>query len=53
MSHTEDGRAAQPAPALSGSRNGFVRQLFSCWPYLFIVISVVGLAYIFWQQFQR
>lgn len=53
MSHNEEPRVAQPAHSLSDSRRQFVGQLFSWWPYLFIVISVVGFTYIFWQQSQR
>lgn len=37
----------------SSSQSQLVRELFSWWPYVFIVISVAGFAYIFWQQSHR
>ena len=53
MPQMQETQVAPPAGPQSASRSQFLRQLFSSWPYLFIIISVVGLGYIFWHQLQR
>jgi len=53
MSQNNETPAALPIHSRFNSCGQLVRQLLSWWPYLFIVISVAGLAYIFWHQGQR
>jgi len=52
MSQKSETPAALPTNLRSNSYGQVVRQLLSWWPYLFIVISVAGFAYILWQQSQ-